>query len=559
MSDDKPNDKRKELISDWRVGLKFMLASSVLRRRLYIILVTVLANAFTHVLEIVCLGVMALFISSKFFVSNQEMPLILTLFNEKPWLLILVVALGYGLNFGVTVLVHFQGQRLGSDLGVEIFRQRFLDPRILEIQSKNGRLTTDIGVEVSRFTQQFFMPMVAFILKLAVIGVIAGYSLLNWPLISLIVIVLLCGAYWCLWYLTRGKVYKLSENVALFLQERISQLDAFSKGYKYFWASRNSLQPIQRFDSASVKYADAQAQVAAFSILPKASIEVTTIICLAVAAIYVETRQLESIQFLDIAQLAVITLKLVPNFSGLYGAYTNLRANYSTLEIFHRNGNEPSNTQTFNKLENDGDGHQQITVELPANFSIQKMNYHNSQIVLLVGASGSGKTTFFDGLVGLRNYDNDIRIGDSPVMSLKHKISYVPQDSYIFEGSISQNLFIDDETPEDKLLKAWQICGLSNVTGGTFDLNHHIYPGQISGGQKQRIAVARAMLEEKPIIIFDESFSGIDTDSSKSILKALKCNFQNMILLTSHDESFVQVADKVIFVESLKSKDTERL
>jgi ABC-type multidrug transport system fused ATPase/permease subunit len=251
------------------------------------------------------------------------------------------------------------------------------------------------------------------------------------------------------------------------------------------------------------------------------------------------------ITILDAAQLGAITLKLIPSLSALFAGFINIRANMSSWDPFLRNGSD----ETFLAKPalssgQRGDPFSPFEIKMPAGFSEEKLIFETSTSVLFEGLSGSGKTTFFDGLVGLRKLSGQMSSISSGSLLDPSEIAYVPQDSFVFEGSIAENLFWShDGNFSEALKKVWETCGLSKITGGAYDPNFRVLPGRLSGGQKQRLAIARALAEDKRLLILDESFAGIDLESAEQIFNSIKMNYDMVVFFASHDDQLKKMAD----------------
>jgi len=175
----------------------------------------------------------------------------------------------------------------------------------------------------------------------------------------------------------------------------------------------------------------------------------------------------------------------------------------------------------------------------------------------IVGESGSGKTTlinllmrFYDPLQGSIYY-NGMDIKDCPLSFLRSQIALVSQETYLFNGSLSENLRLakEDATQEEMIeaCKAAQIHDfiLSMPEGyetivGERGLN-------LSGGQRQRIAIARALLKNVPLIILDEATSSVDMENEKSIQESMDYLLRNKTAITiAHRLSTVKNADRIL-------------
>jgi len=157
---------------------------------------------------------------------------------------------------------------------------------------------------------------------------------------------------------------------------------------------------------------------------------------------------------------------------------------------------------------------------------------HPGQTTAFIGTTGSGKSTvvsliprFFDVTGGSVLIDS-IDIRQVSQQDLREKIGYVPQKSNLFSGTIHSNLSYADENADEKhLLQAAAAAQASGFIQSLPDgLNSPISQGgsNVSGGQRQRLAIARALVKNAPIYIFDDSFSNLDFKTDAALRKALK-------------------------------------
>ena len=178
-----------------------------------------------------------------------------------------------------------------------------------------------------------------------------------------------------------------------------------------------------------------------------------------------------------------------------------------------------------------------------------------------IGSTGSGKST----LVNLvpRFYDvtegsiliNGTDIRDVRQHDLRDKIGYVPQKSVLFTGTIDSNLRYADENASDELInEAAKIAQASNFISETsdgFDTSIAQGGSNVSGGQRQRLAIARALVKQAAIYIFDDSFSALDFKTDLALRKALKENTgDSTILLVTQRVSSVKTAEQIIVLDA---------
>ena len=183
------------------------------------------------------------------------------------------------------------------------------------------------------------------------------------------------------------------------------------------------------------------------------------------------------------------------------------------------------------------------------------------QTVALVGQSGSGKTTISNLIP--RFYDVDsgeicidgINIKELKKSDLRSLIGLVPQDSLLFNETIQTNITLSDKNiSKNKIIEASKISNsfdFINKLDNSFDNNVGSFGGNLSGGQKQRISIARAVLDNPPIMILDEATSSLDSKSEKLVQNALENLMQNRTtLVIAHRLSTIQNADLILVMEN---------
>lgn len=153
------------------------------------------------------------------------------------------------------------------------------------------------------------------------------------------------------------------------------------------------------------------------------------------------------------------------------------------------------------------------------------------QKVAVVGRTGSGKSTLAQLLLRMYDPDNGMILYDGVPLkrirleSLRSQISYVPQDVFLFSDTVSNNIrFGMDEAGEEMITKAAKQAGVHEEVAG-FASGYHTMIGErgvtLSGGQKQRISIARAMIKDPRIVIFDDCLSAVDARTEKAIIGQL--------------------------------------
>jgi ATP-binding cassette subfamily B protein len=182
------------------------------------------------------------------------------------------------------------------------------------------------------------------------------------------------------------------------------------------------------------------------------------------------------------------------------------------------------------------------------------------QTTAFLGTTGSGKSTivsliprFYEITEG-GVYIDGIDIRQVSQQDLRDRIGYVPQKSSLFSGTIESNLrFADQEASEEALLWATDIAQASDFISAREDgLQAEIAQGgaNVSGGQKQRLAIARALVKQPPIYIFDDSFSALDYKTDSALRRALKERTSNStLLIVTQRIATIKNAEQIIVLD----------
>ena len=178
------------------------------------------------------------------------------------------------------------------------------------------------------------------------------------------------------------------------------------------------------------------------------------------------------------------------------------------------------------------------------------------ECVAITGASGCGKTTLSKLLLGLYPLgEGDIRVNgmsmrESDLADLRRQIAYVPQEPYLFQGSIAENIRMGRPDATEKEIREAAMQAHAHDFIMEFPEGYDTTVGErgnnLSGGQRQRIAIARAILNDTSIILLDEATSALDNESEQAVNEALRnLQGQKTILMIAHRPSTIELADRV--------------
>lgn len=188
------------------------------------------------------------------------------------------------------------------------------------------------------------------------------------------------------------------------------------------------------------------------------------------------------------------------------------------------------------------------------------MSFPMGSFTAIVGESGCGKSTLASILMGRnKGYFGSLTIGDILLKDINEKslmntITYVSHASYIFKGSVKDNLLLASPSADDEML--WDVLERVNLVSflkeeNGLDTLLNEKGSNLSGGQCQRLALARALLHDSEIYIFDEATSNIDVESENDIIKEIhNLAKTKTVILISHRLANVEKADNIYVLDN---------
>ena len=463
--------------------------------------------------------------------------------------------------------VSFSGFRATTRLRSELYQHLYFLPASFFRDNPAGevvsRLTNDVAILQNLFSNTFVNLFMDFFIFS---GSIILLFLIHWKLALFSVAVLpLVG--FSVEYL--GKKVK---GVSHLLQKRVASLASLVEramaGMKIFQSYMTGNYEIEKFEAENEASFDlAMEQVRAKALLTPlvelvSACGVTAVLLYGGREViqgYLTTGEL--IAFLGYLLTASTPLS---RFSGSFQVLQQSLASAERLFDFldlplwgkeMEGQKEITSLQEGIKFKNVSFSYQEEKVLENFNLEIKK-----GEKVGIVGRSGAGKSTLINLL--LRFYDPDegnieidsVDIRELTFSSLRSLMGVVLQDTLILGGTIRENILYGnlDATSEE--------VRLASVRAHAHEFIVHLEKGydtevgeggaRFSGGQKQRIAIARALLKDPPILIFDEATSNLDPESEKCILDTIaNIEEDKIVIVVAHSLSMVKDLDRIIVIE----------
>jgi ABC-type multidrug transport system fused ATPase/permease subunit len=268
--------------------------------------------------------------------------------------------------------------------------------------------------------------------------------------------------------------------------------------------------------------------------------------------------------FLPTLSLFVLALyRLLPSVNRIVNNYNAVLWHHKSIDII---------TEELNTLKEDLSDKSIVfkdRIELKnVNFSYQdrlvlsdiSLTINKGEKIGIVGASGTGKSTLIDLIIGIHQLNQgEITIDGMPLnntnlQNWRSQIGYIPQQVYLFDGSIAENVCFGkmlDKSLLEKVLKQANIFDFLETKQG---INTLVGEGgiQLSGGQKQRIAIARAFYSEPDVLVLDEATSALDEETEKKIMDEIYLAAQNKtLIIIAHRLSTIKLCSKIYEIKNI--------
>lgn len=203
-------------------------------------------------------------------------------------------------------------------------------------------------------------------------------------------------------------------------------------------------------------------------------------------------------------------------------------------------------------------------VSISYNAGIKVLNELNfrietGKITAIVGPSGGGKTTIFKIICSFYKASGAVLLYGCDINTLKpasirERISLVSQDTYLFPGTIAENIELGKVgSSRDKIIEAAKAANAHDFIM-ELSMGYDTIVGEagilLSGGQKQRIAISRAILKNAPILLFDEPTSALDSESENIVYDAIKkLGKDHTVVIIAHRLATIREADNILVID----------
>jgi ATP-binding cassette subfamily B protein len=322
---------------------------------------------------------------------------------------------------------------------------------------------------------------------------------------------------------------------------------------------------LNRFAKASYGFANSNVKHQTLSQFPRLFLEMIGFSLVAIIVIYLIIKYHTDIKgALPVLMVFVLGLyRLLPSVNRIFTSYNQILFYMQSLNIIHNEliyesenlGNEKIVFNKKIKLKNIDFSYQENKPILKnINLEIKK-----GEKIGIVGESGSGKSTLADIVIGLYKpekgyvFVDETELNENNIKSWRQKIGYIPQNIYLTDGNVAENVAFLEKMDENRVKEALRQANILD-----FLEKHHegIYTKvgengiKLSGGQKQRIAIARALYHNPEILVLDEATSALDNETEVQIMEEIyKLGKDKTMIIIAHRISTLDKCDRIVKLE----------
>lgn len=363
-----------------------------------------------------------------------------------------------------------------------------------------------------------------------------------------------------------SKVKKWGKDRFDATQEYYQIIGSTFGNYKFIKLQSDDKSILNNFKTSCKKYTEVDKKYTFVQPVPRLILEFLGFSIVVVLIIF-------SVMLYDENGLAKIMPIISVFFIGLYRILPSVNRiiNYYQVVVFYRKSldiiaeeleseieNIENNLIEFNKKIELKD----ISFEFEEGKEVLKninLNIFKGEKIAFVGESGSGKTTLVDLITGLYKpkngnvYLDNIKLEDKNIGYWRKNIGYIPQEVYLFDGTIADNVVFNREYNEEKLIESlkkariWEFLnkkeGIKTIVGDRGIM--------LSGGQKQRIAIARALYDDPEILVLDEATSALDNETEEEIMKEIyDVSKDRTLIIVAHRLTTLKDCDRIFVINN---------
>ncbi len=452
-----------------------------------------------------------------------------------------------------------------------LFERYLQQPYIFHVENNSAQLIRNVTTEANLFASHALLPGMLLIAETFVLLGIGVLLLVVEPLGAVAVALVIGGAAYAFYRLTRTRIARWGKARQLHEGMRMQQIQQGLGGVKDVKVSGREASFLARFDQHNIENARVGERQSSLLQMPRLWLELLAVTGLAmlVFSMIGQQRALEDI-IPTLGLFAAAAFRLMPSMNRVLTSLQGLRYGLPVVDLLNRELARPAEAADA------ADADAKVTFDREVRFRGVSYRYpgahgmaldqlsltlRTGETVGIVGTSGSGKSTLVDVMLGLLEPADgrveadgtDIRSG---MRNWRKLVGYVPQSIYLTDDTLRRNVAFgipDDEIDESAVERAIAFAQLDGFVS-TLPEGLDTFVGErgvrLSGGQRQRIGIARALYHNPPILVLDEATSALDVATEREVIKSIGAlHGSKTIVIVAHRLSTVEHCDRLYRLE----------
>ena len=439
----------------------------------------------------------------------------------------------------------------------------------------SAMLTRNVNVVCLQFTAGILRPMATILseatLLILLFAALACYA----PMAALLTIGVFAPATWIYYYVVRRRINRYGEEENRAQREKARIVSETFRGYTDIELGNAFPMMLRRFDQAMKEVVRTRSKEADIALLPQMVTELGLAIGIALLAALSLSFELSHVSSQMLFGIfAVAAIRLMPSVRNILSSWTTFRYNHYTISILKEVPAQDKPTDQIAEI-----------VPLPFNNTIEIRNLkfrfmdgekplfdglnlliHKGEHIGIRGASGVGKTTLFNLLLGFYTPSSgEILIDGVPLTeenrrNWQQRVGHVSQSLFLTDGTFAQNVALgtdDEHIDRERVMQLLEMAQMGDFVRSLakgIDTPIGECGCRLSGGQRQRIGIARALYRHADVLFFDEATSSLDSateqEINQSIARLARENQSLTLLVIAHRESSLEDCDRILTIDN---------
>lgn len=493
---------------------------------------------------------------------------------------LLVMVVGAGFSMLTTWRMAMFAHSVGAQISQRLYTHYLHQPWLFHASGSSSQLTKQVAQETQRVTNGILNPVLQLNAKLTMAGFMVVGLIFYDPLVALVGLALFLFAYVLLFKVVRRRLADNGRRISNMNTLRYKLMNEGFGGIKDVLLLGRQALFTQRFIHSSDNLARAQGVNQALSEVPRYAMQLIAFGSILLLVLYLLGVHQGSLGHMlpVLSVYALAGFKMLPAFQQAYQSLAKIKGNTAAFESI-REAMQHSYQQAIDQDSVAAMAAAELSVpeKMAVNAEIQLRNISLTypgkeepalkdltlsiparQVIGLVGASGSGKSTAIDVLLGLVQPQQGELLVDGQMISdanrrqWQNSIGFVPQSIFLADASIRENIAFGippDKIDEARVQQAARMAHLDELLEELpqgLDTCVGERGVQLSGGQRQRIGIARALYDDADVLVLDEATSALDGITEKLIMDAIHdFSGKKTIIMIAHRLATVKQCDSI--------------